>query len=76
MLQQAAQDQLSGNVLLACGGQTFLATSTGMADRTLAIPNTIDTLFALASVTKAITATAVLQLAQSGAIALEVTLGT
>ena len=47
-----------------------------MADKALSIPNTPDTLFALASVTKAMTATAVIQLAERGALSLPATLGT
>ena len=47
-------------------GRPILSRSYGMADKALSIPNTPDTLFALASVTKAVTATAVIQ-PQNGA---------
>jgi CubicO group peptidase (beta-lactamase class C family) len=73
--QQAEEDQFSGNVLLAHDGREVLARSSGMADKARSIPNSPNTLFALASVTKSMTATAILQLAQAGKIALEATLG-
>ncbi len=74
--EQAAQDQFSGNFLIAYRGRPVLARSYGMADKALSVPNALDTLFALASVTKAMTATAVLQLAQQGKLAFWETLGT
>jgi CubicO group peptidase (beta-lactamase class C family) len=73
--QQVAQDQFSGNVLLAYRGDPVLVRSYGMADRSRSIPNGPDTIFQLASVTKSMTATAVLQLVQAGKVALESTLG-
>lgn len=72
----AAQDQFSGNVLLAHRGLPVLMRSYGMADKLQGIPNGPNTLFWLASVTKAFTATAVLRLVQNGQIALDATLGT
>jgi CubicO group peptidase (beta-lactamase class C family) len=74
--QQAAQDRFSGNFLLAHRGRPVLARSYGMADKALSVPNTPDTLFALASVTKTMTATAVMQLVQQGKLSLWDTLGT
>jgi CubicO group peptidase (beta-lactamase class C family) len=74
--QQAAQDQFSGNFLLAYRGRPVLARSYGMAVKDLSVPNTLDTLFALASVTKTMTATAVMQLVQQGKLSLWDTLGT
>jgi CubicO group peptidase (beta-lactamase class C family) len=74
--RQAAQDQFSGNFLLAYRGRPVLARSYGMADRKLPVPNTPDTLFALASVTKTMTAVAVMQLVQQGKLSLWGTLGT
>lgn len=73
---QAEQDLLSGNVLLAYRGRPVLSRSFGVADKALSVPNKPNTLFALASVTKAMTAAAVLQLAERGAVALPATLGT
>lgn len=72
----AAQDQFSGNVLLAHRGRAILTRSYGMAHKAQDIPNRPETLFLLASVTKAFTATAVLQLVQNGQVALDATLGT
>src|SRR3981081_3008138 len=66
--QQAEQDLFSGNVLLAFRGRPVLARSYGMADKALSIPNRLDTRFALASVTKAMTATAVVQRVERGAL--------
>jgi len=74
--EQAAQDQFSGNYLLAYRGRPVLARSCGMAVKELSVPNTPDTLFALASVTKTMTATAVMQLVQHGKLSLWDTLGT
>jgi len=74
--RQAEQDLFSGTFLLAHRGRPVLAGSFGMADKALAVRNTLDTRFALASVTKAMTGTAVVQLAQRGVLALPATLGT
>jgi CubicO group peptidase (beta-lactamase class C family) len=74
--QQAAQGLFSGNVLLGYRGRPELTRSTGMAVSELSVPNTLDTLFALASVTKSMTGTAVIQLAAQGKLALWETLGT
>jgi CubicO group peptidase (beta-lactamase class C family) len=76
LAQQAAQDQFSGNVLLAHRGRAVLTRSYGIADKARGIPNRADTRFLLASVTKALTGTAVLQLVENGQIALDATLGT
>jgi CubicO group peptidase (beta-lactamase class C family) len=74
--QQAEQDLFSGNVLLAYRGRPVLSRSYGMADKAQAIPNAPNTRFLLASVTKAMTATAVVQLVERGELALPATLGT
>lgn len=73
---QAEQDLLSGSVVLAYRGRPILSRSYGMADKALSVPNESNTLFALASVTKSMTSTAVLQLVARGALALPATLGT
>lgn len=73
--QRAAAGEFSGTVLLAHRGRAVLSRSYGMADQQRGIPNGADTIFALASVNKAITATAVVQLAQRGKIALHEKLG-
>jgi CubicO group peptidase (beta-lactamase class C family) len=74
--QRAAQDQFSGNVLLAYRDRPVLTRSYGMANKQLSMPNGEDTLFNLASVTKSLTSVAVAQLAQQGKIAFYETLGT
>src|SRR6266852_3635866 len=51
----AAQDQFSGTVLLAYRNRPVLALAYGMADKEKGMPNRIDTIFALASVTKLFT---------------------
>jgi CubicO group peptidase (beta-lactamase class C family) len=73
--QQAEQDQFSGSVLLAREGRVVLERAYGMADKARGVPNSPATLFALASVTKTLTATAIMQLAQRGEIAFETTIG-
>lgn len=73
---KAARDEFSGSLLLTNGGRTVLARSHGMADRARAVRNGPDTMFALASVTKLFTATAVAQLAQQGAVSHNGKLGT
>jgi CubicO group peptidase (beta-lactamase class C family) len=72
----AAQDQFSGTVLLAYRNRPVLARAYGMADKEKGIPNRIDTIFALASVTKLFTAVAVIQLVEQGKVGLNQTLGT
>jgi CubicO group peptidase (beta-lactamase class C family) len=74
--QQAAQGLFSGNVLLGYRGRPELTRSTGMAIKELSVPNTLNTLFTLASCTKSMTATAVVQLAEQGKLSLWETLGT
>jgi CubicO group peptidase (beta-lactamase class C family) len=72
----AAQDQFSGTVLLAHQDQPVLARAYGMADKDKGIPNRLDTIFAMASVTKLFTAVAVMQLLEQGKVGLYQTLGT
>jgi D-alanyl-D-alanine carboxypeptidase len=62
----ASTDQFSGAVLVAHGGETLLEAAYGLADRSLGIPNKIDTKFNLGSMNKMFTAVAVLQLVESG----------
>ena len=72
----AAQDQFPGTVLLAYRDTPVLARAYGMADKEMDIPNRLDTIFALASVTKLFTAVAVIQLLEQGKVGLYQTLGT
>lgn len=71
----AAQDAFSGTMLVVHGGRTVLARSFGMADKANSIPNTLDTVYCLASVTKLFTAVAIAQLVQEGKMTYEGTLG-
>jgi CubicO group peptidase (beta-lactamase class C family) len=61
-----ANDQFNGNVLVAENGKVIYQRSAGYSDFSTHTPNTKNTLFALASISKTITATAILQLAQAG----------
>ncbi|TDC63860.1 serine hydrolase domain-containing protein [Streptomyces hainanensis] len=72
---EAAADRFSGTVLLAHRGRPVLVRSHGMADRASSRPNTEDTVFCLASITKTFTALAVAQLAERGALSFTDTLG-
>ncbi|NYV72947.1 serine hydrolase [Streptomyces sp. UH6] len=72
---KAAGDEFSGSLLLTHRGRTVLARSYGMADQAGAVPNSRNTLFALASVTKLFTAVAIAQLAQRGKVAYGARLG-
>jgi CubicO group peptidase (beta-lactamase class C family) len=67
--QRAAAGEFSGTVLVSHRGRPVLSRSHGMANAARGIPNGPDTIFALASVNKVVTATAVLQLAQRGKVA-------
>jgi CubicO group peptidase (beta-lactamase class C family) len=73
--QRAAEDQFSGNVLLAFRGRPVLTRSYGMANKQLSIPNSADTIFNLASVTKCFTSLAIAQLVQQNKAAFYETLG-
>lgn len=59
-------EQFSGTVLLARDGKPVFVRSYGMANYELGVPNSADTVFRLASVTKQFTALAVMQLQEQG----------
>lgn len=61
----------SGACLVNRGNEIILHKAFGLARRGFGIPNTVDTRFDIASVTKTFTATAILQLVEAGAIALD-----
>lgn len=63
---QAAADQFSGAVLVARGHQPLLMTARGYAIQPGVLPNQPDTKFNIASVTKMLTAVAVMQLVANG----------
>ncbi|MEP7324811.1 MAG: serine hydrolase domain-containing protein, partial [Gemmatimonadota bacterium] len=62
----AALGRLNGSVLVAEGGTVLIDTAFGFANMELEVPNTPDTRFRVASVTKQFTAMAVLMLAEAG----------
>ncbi|MEV4051925.1 serine hydrolase domain-containing protein [Amycolatopsis sp. NPDC049688] len=72
----AAEDTFSGTVLLTLRDRVVLARSHRQADKGRGIPNGPDTIFALGSITKLFTATAVHQLAEQGKLSYGATLGT
>ncbi len=61
----------TGSVLVRRGHETLLAEAHGFAHRGFAVPNTIETRYDIASVTKTFTAVAVMQLVEKGAFALD-----
>ena len=66
--------RFDGVVLVAEGGQTVYTKAVGMADRDQNIPNTMDTVFELGSITKQFTAVAIMQLVEQGKLKLDDTL--
>ena len=74
--RRAAAGEFTGTVLLAHKGKAVLRRSHGMADVARGLPNGPDTIFALASVGKVMTAVAAVQLVQQGSLALQEKVGT
>ncbi len=62
----ARNEQFSGTVLLARDGKPIFLRSYGMANYELGVPNSADTVFRLASLSKQFTALAVMQLQEQG----------
>ncbi len=71
----AAQDALSGSVLVAQNGRVLLDWTGGLADRAAKTPVAAQTRFRLASSNKMFTAVAILQLVQAGGLGLDDTIG-
>jgi len=71
MQAQVAVNNFSGTVLLQKNGRVLLKKAYGQADYEWHIPNTVDTKFQLASVTKQFTAAAILQLVDRGQLSLD-----
>lgn len=67
----AARGAFSGVVLVGRGGETLFARAWGEADREAHVPVTLDTPFNVASLSKIMTATAVLQLVEAGRLSIE-----
>jgi CubicO group peptidase (beta-lactamase class C family) len=68
-------DQFSGVVLVSRHGRPLLERAVGRADRERERANTMDTPFALASVSKMFTAVVVAQLVDQGLVSLDATIG-
>jgi D-alanyl-D-alanine carboxypeptidase len=72
----SAGDRFAGAVLVARGGAVVFAKAYGLADREQRVANTLATRFRIGSMNKMFTATAILQLVQSGKVALDEPVGT
>jgi CubicO group peptidase (beta-lactamase class C family) len=68
---RAAQDLFSGVVLITRGASRLYARAFGYASRAWRVPNTLDTRFDTASITKLFTAIATLQLIDRGLLAFD-----
>jgi CubicO group peptidase (beta-lactamase class C family) len=68
-------EELSLAVMIAKDGVPVLETTYGLANRSFAVPNRVDTKFNLASMNKMFTAVAIMQLVQQGKLDLDGTVG-
>ena len=66
--------KLDGVVLVAEGDQIVYTRASGLSDRDNNIPNTMDTVFELGSITKQFTAVAIMQLVEQGKLSVDDTL--
>lgn len=66
-----AGTDFGGTILVARGGKVMLRAGFGLADRSFAVPCASNTAYRIASITKLMTATIVMQLVDTGRIALE-----
>lgn len=73
--QRADQNEFSGVVLIAKDFKPVFHKAYGLASKRYKVPNTLETKFRLASVSKIFTATAILQLAEQGKLSLDEKLG-
>jgi CubicO group peptidase (beta-lactamase class C family) len=73
--QLVGTDEFSGVVLLSRHGQSLVRRAYGVADRERQRVNTVDTPFALASVSKMFTAVVVAQLVEKGLMSVDATIG-
>lgn len=73
--KEAAENRFSGVVLIAERGAPVFRKAYGLAEKGNRVPNRVDTKFDVGSIAKDFTASAVLQLADKGALKLDDTLG-
>lgn len=73
--KSAELDLFSGTVLVAERGKVIYASAQGMANRDYQLPNSLDTRFNIGSIGKTLTGVAVMQLVQTGKLALGDSLG-
>jgi CubicO group peptidase (beta-lactamase class C family) len=66
----------SGALIVARDGKPFISVAAGLTDREADLPNTLDTRFRVGSMNKMMTATAIMQLVQTGKVQLEAPVGT
>ena len=69
--EYADAGQLSGAVLVARDSKVVYRGAFGLANRELAVPNTVTTRFRIGSITKAFTAILALQLVEQGKLSLD-----
>jgi CubicO group peptidase (beta-lactamase class C family) len=72
----AAEHDFSGTVLIQQKGEIRFARSFGLASRAFRVPNTVETKYKIASITKPFTAVLILQLRDQGKLDLQATIGT
>ncbi|AQQ53285.1 serine hydrolase domain-containing protein [Planococcus lenghuensis] len=65
------QQEFSGSVLITCGNHVTYTASIGMSNYELDVPNSSKTKYRIGSITKLITATAIMQLAERGQLRLD-----
>ncbi len=73
--RRVAGDRFSGVVVVAHDGKPIVQSAWSWANREAGVPNTLDTTFSLASVSKMFTAVAVMQLAEERKLSLEDPIG-
>lgn len=71
MSQAARYGQFNGAILVVDHGRTVYENAFGLANMELGVPNTTTTRFEIASMTKAMTAIAIMQLVQEGRVRLD-----
>lgn len=71
--QEEAEDRFSGTVVIERGGETVFAGAYGHAHLGLGVRNQLDTRLNVASITKMLTAVAVLQMVEQGRLSLDAT---